>query len=196
MRQASQTIAPLQEQLQRVHDALDELSPEQLDAIVAVLLRARNTRHRVFVLGNGGSAASASHFANDLRAVTRQEPRLVAYALADNTAVLTALANDFGYETVFSDQIASDVNEGDVVVALSVSGESENVLRALQTARYRGAVTVGLFGNGGGSAAASVDLALTLSSRDFGVVEGVHATVLHLLAAELRRRLAEGVSAR
>src|SRR5690606_5901812 len=124
MRPAPLPIVPIALRLREVHAALDELSPTDFEDIVDVLLRARNERRRVFVLGNGGSAASATHFANDLRAITRREPRLVAYSLADNTAVLTALANDFGYATVFSEQIASDVTEGDVVVALSVSGES------------------------------------------------------------------------
>lgn len=181
--------------LQQVRDALDELSLARLEDIVDALLRARNERRRVFVLGNGGSAATASHFASDLRAVTRDEPRLVAYSLTDNTPVLTALANDFGYESVFSDQIASDVREGDLVIALSVSGESENVIRGIDMARQKGAVTLGLFGNNGGRAGRLVDLALNLSSGDFGVVEGVHATVVHLVASELRRRLASSLAA-
>lgn len=172
-----------------VRQGLDEIDEEAVLAVVEVLWSAYQKCQRVFLMGNGGSAAAASHLCCDLNLATRDRKRMQAVSLNDNTPLLTALANDFGYDAVFSEQLANLVLPGDVVVVISASGDSENVVRALHLARDRRAVTVGILGFGGGRALALADHALVISSRDFFLVESVHASLTHLLAGLLSRRI-------
>jgi D-sedoheptulose 7-phosphate isomerase len=181
----------VQEFLGALRGALDEIDEADVRAVSEVLWTAYHDCRRVFVMGNGGSAAAASHFACDLNLATRQRKRLQAVSLNDNTALLTALANDFGYGEVFSEQLANLVTAGDVVIVISASGDSENVVKAVRLAGERGAVTVGILGFGGGQARELVDHHLTVSSRDYYVVESTHAALTHLLAGLLGRRIHE-----
>ncbi len=174
--------------LDQVRSSLDEVDASAVEAVVDRLLEAWRARARVFVIGNGGSAATASHFVCDLFAATRGERALAVMCLSDSVPLLTALANDHGYENVFSDQVTSLAHPDDVLIALSASGSSENIVRALNAARGRGAYTVGIFGSGGGRAAALVEQAIVIRSTDFGVIESVHATLAHLLAFRVRSR--------
>ncbi|MDY0000117.1 MAG: SIS domain-containing protein [Polyangia bacterium] len=168
---------------------LEEIDEEAVGGVVDMLWNAYQNCHRVFLMGNGGSAAAASHFCCDLNLATRDRKRMQAVSLNDNTPLLTALANDFGYESVFSEQLANLVLPGDVVVVISASGDSENILRALRLAKERGAITVGILGFGGGKASELLDHGLVISSRDFFLVESVHASLTHLLAGLLGRRI-------
>ncbi len=175
--------------LSTLRGGLDEIHEPDVRAVADVLWSAFQECRRVFIMGNGGSAAAASHFACDLNLATRDRKRLQAVSLNDNTALLTALANDYGYSEVFYEQLANLVTSGDVVIVISASGDSENVVKAVKLATERGAVTVGILGFGGGVARTLVDHHLTVSNRDYYVVESVHATVTHLLAGLLRRRI-------
>lgn len=179
----------VQDFLFTLRSGLDEISEPDVRAVADVLWTAFQECRRVFVMGNGGSAAAASHFACDLNLATRERKRLQAVSLNDNTALLTALANDYGYDEVFYEQLANLVTSGDVVIVLSASGDSENVVKAVALATERGAVTVGILGFGGGKVRSLVDHDLTISNRDYYVVESVHATLTHLLAGLLRRRI-------
>jgi D-sedoheptulose 7-phosphate isomerase len=176
--------------LRRVHAALDEIDLDAVSAIVSLLVSALRDDRHVYVLGNGGSASTASHLASDLHAAARGGRRLRVTSLCDNVAVLTATANDHGWHDVFVDQLEGRIDEGDVVIALSASGESENVLRALDFAREASAASVAFLGFGGGAARERADYSVVLSSRDFGVVESVHASLAHLVAAFFRRHVA------
>jgi D-sedoheptulose 7-phosphate isomerase len=111
--------------------------------------------------------------------------------LNDNTSLLTALANDLGYEEVFKGQLQQLVNSGDVVIALSVSGDSENIVKAAEFARQKGAVVVGFFGSGGGQARAVADLHVTVSDNDFPVVESVQSVLTQVVAAAFRKCVPE-----
>lgn len=179
----------VQDFLLTLKGGLDEISEPDVQAVAEVLWTAFHECRRVFIMGNGGSAAAASHFACDLNLATRERKRLQAVSLNDNTALLTALANDYGYDEVFYEQLANLVTAGDVVIIISASGDSANVVKAVKLARERGAVTVGILGFGGGQAQTLVDHHLTISNRDYYVVEAVHATLTHLLAGLLRRRI-------
>ena len=175
--------------LRRVQAGLDEIEPREVDAIVDVLLAAHRGGHTVYLAGNGGSAATASHFGSDLHAVFRGHRRFRVSVLSDSVSVLTATANDHGWENVFADQLLGRVEPGDVVMILSASGESENVLRALEVGREQGAATVVIAGFGGGAATELADRCIVLSSHDYGVVESVHASLAHVIAACLRRHV-------
>ncbi|MCC6557009.1 MAG: SIS domain-containing protein [Polyangiaceae bacterium] len=183
-------LSPTRVFLEQVRRSLDEIDEAAVEAIAGAVVGAWRSGARVFVMGNGGSAATASHFVCDLHAATRGERTLCALCLSDGAPLLTALANDRGYENVFSDQLAAHARPADVAIVISASGSSENIVRAVHTARARGASTAGLLGFGGGRAAEIVDQRVVIRSTDFGVVESVHAALAHLLASRVRSRVA------
>ena len=159
---------------------------------VAELLLDCSARGRtIFVLGNGGSAATASHLACDLGKGTRTEGvapfRVV--ALTDNVPLLTAWANDASYERVFAEQLATLVQPGDVVVAISASGNSPNVLAAVETARKMRATSVALTGETGGQLAALADITVRVPAGPIELVEDAHLVISHSLCVAVRERL-------
>ena len=145
----------------------------------------------IFAVGNGGSAATASHFACDLAKNVRAEglPPFRAVALTDNMPLVTAWANDTSYARVFAEQLAALVRPGDVVVAISCSGESPNVLRAAETARELGAQVVALTGRTGGKLAHLSDHAIRVPSDSIEQVEDAHMAIAHSACVVLRARL-------
>lgn len=176
--------------LREVSDVLLQLPHDRIADVIAILGQARAQGRRIFVFGNGGSAAMASHFATDLGKGTVQEsqPRFKVMALNDNIPLLTAYANDFGYETVFAEPLASLAEPGDVAMAISSSGSSANVLRAIDMARERGLVTVGITGFGGGKLKDRVDVCVIVPSRHMQHVEDGQWVVLHAIFVALRER--------
>ncbi len=156
--------------------------------IVPLLVRARADHRTVFFFGNGGSASTASHFVTDISKVaTRGDGRPIrCIGLTDNVPSMTALANDKDYSQIFSEQLKTLAEPGDVAVAISGSGNSPNVLEAVKAARTMGVATVGLTGMGGGKLKGMVDVALVVPSNSMQHTEDVHVTVLHLLTAYLR----------
>lgn len=167
---------------------LQALSVRTVDRIAGILARARADGRTVFLLGNGGSAATASHMACDFAktAIRPDMRRLRAVALTDNVPLLTAWANDAHYRNVFAEQIENLICRGDVVIAISGSGRSANVLEAVRRARQAGAVTVGLTGFDGGDLVGLVDACLVVPSEHMGQIEDVHLAVGHMLADVLR----------
>ena len=156
-----------------------------------VLLDCHRRACTVFVLGNGGSAATASHFACDLAKGTRIEgitPFRV-MPLTDNMPLVTAWANDTDYERVFAEQLAALVREGDVVVAISASGNSPNVLAAVETARLAGAFTIALTGQTGGTLRRLADLTIRVPADPIEQVEDAHMVMAHSLCVAIRQRL-------
>jgi D-sedoheptulose 7-phosphate isomerase len=171
---------------------IDAVSTEHVGHFLDVLVRAHRESSQVFVAGNGGSAATASHMANDLVwGLARKGLRpMRAIALTDNVALMTAIANDDGYAAIFVRQLEALGKRGDVLVAISGSGNSENVVRALEVARAMGLVTAGILGMDGGRARALVDVAIVVPSADYGPIEDLHMVVDHLALAFLRTALA------
>lgn len=139
---------------------------------------------KILLFGNGGSAADAQHLATELVVrLRRDRPGLAALALTTNTSVLTAAANDYGFESIFSRQIESLAAAGDVLVALSTSGNSPNVLRGAEAGRHRGAFVVALTGETGGALAAQVDLLLNVPSTDPQRIQEAHITIGHIFCS-------------
>jgi len=170
---------------------LDEVDPEAVTRCLDRLWEAWRAGRRIFILGNGGSAATASHMMCDLAKGCRVEgrPPVRALSLTDNVAVLTAVANDIAYDRIFVEQLRVFLEPGDVVVVITASGNSPNVLEAARYAASRGAVVVGLIGFGGGRLKDLVDEAVVVSSRNYGHVEDLHCILEHLLSQGLRRRI-------
>jgi len=159
--------------------ALVELEIQDLAEIAEVIAKAK----RVFIAGNGGSAATATHFASDLARAGVQ-----AYSLCDNPALITGLANDLGYTYIFSRQLELyNVGEGDVFVAISGSGNSANLITAANLARSKGATAIAFLGFGGGELSRLVDKAIILSSSDYGVIEGIHSCLCHMIPGALAK---------
>ena len=172
---------------------LAELSVEDVATVGELLLQAYLNRDLVVVLGNGGSASNASHFVCDLvkGTIVAEKRGFRAIALSDNTPLATACANDYGYANVFKAQIQNLVQQGDVVIAISGSGNSENVLRAVRLARSLGAVTVALTGCGGGKLKDLADHAVVVPSENMEHVEDTHLIISHLIKTYLRERIAQ-----
>jgi D-sedoheptulose 7-phosphate isomerase len=168
-----------------------------LERAARLLLACHQRGGTVFVLGNGGSASTAAHFACDLAKGTRiagLAPFRVV-TLADNTAVATAWANDAGYDRVFAAQLEGWVQAGDVVVAISGSGNSPNVLAAIEVARQAGAVTLALSGRSGGKLRHLADVTICAPADPIEQVEDAHLAVSHSLCVALRTYLRAAVAA-
>ena len=166
----------------------DPYLAEGIARIVPLLLRARADGRTIFFFGNGGSASTASHFVVDIgKATIRGEgARFRCVALTDNVESLTAWANDVDYAQVFAEQLKGLATAGDVAVGISGSGNSPNVLRAMEVARALGLATVGLTGMGGGKLQGLVDVPVVVPSRSMQHIEDVHLLICHLLTSYLR----------
>lgn len=146
--------------------------------------------NKVIVFGNGGSAAQAQHFAAELvNKYLKSRSPIPALSLTTDTSALTSIANDFSFDHVFVRQLEALGNKGDVVLALSTSGESPNVIKALQTARERGLFAIGLTGEGGGAIGPLCEILLDVLSRDTPRVQEAHLFLLHQLAQEIEDRV-------
>jgi len=174
-----------------VRSVLNEIPIDAIERVVGIILDAYDNGAHVYVVGNGGSATNATHFACDLSKATIVEgrARLRVTSLTDNIALLTAWANDTSYDKVFSEQLTNLLNPGDVVVAISASGNSPNVVSAVRAARLMGASTIGLVGFAGGRLLESVDAAIHVPSSDYGVVEDCHSVLEHAITVCTRRAL-------
>ncbi|HEY0708086.1 MAG TPA: SIS domain-containing protein [Polyangia bacterium] len=177
--------------------ALAALPPDDIDAVVAVLLDAYDRGARIYIAGNGGSASLASHFACDLeKTASGPQPRTVrrrmrAVSLNDNMATFSAWANDEGYRYVFSEQLRSHAEPRDVLIAISASGNSPNIVTALEAAAELGVRTVALLGFDGGRGRELAEHSLHVPVHDYGVVEGVHGVLTHVITTTLLHALNE-----
>lgn len=167
---------------------LEKLPVEDIDRVVSLLEKTRESGSQVFIIGNGGSAATASHFACDLSKGTISEgkQRIKAFALTDNVHLLTAWANDTSYDMVFAEQINNYVEPGDVVIAISGSGNSPNVLNGVTVAREKGATTIGLIGFNGGKLKDLVDIHVIAPIDNMERAEDMHLLFEHIITACLR----------
>jgi D-sedoheptulose 7-phosphate isomerase len=170
---------------------LADLDCEAIGRVGQVLEDARRSNRTIFILGNGGSASTASHLANDLGLGPRHRGGKAyrAISLTDNVAFLTAAGNDIGYDLIFTEQLKTLLQRGDVVIAISASGNSPNVLRAVEYANKRGAFTIGLIGFDGGALKKLANDCIHIATPhgDYGPVEDVHLILGHLVTSYLTR---------
>lgn len=181
----------LKNYLDGLYTMLDRLPLEALERLIDLLLAANTEGRTIFILGNGGSAATASHFACDLAKNTASPgaPRFRVVALTDNMPLITAWANDTAYENIFVEQLDALVKPGDVVIGISGSGKSENVLRAIRLANGRGAVTVGVSGFDGGQLNDLVALSVHVPHFNMEQIEDAHLILEHMVCTALRAEL-------
>jgi D-sedoheptulose 7-phosphate isomerase len=174
-----------------LREVLNSVPEHQVKRAIELLLQARARGSRVYVIGNGGSATTASHFVCDLVKTARVSPHapLRAFALTDNMALLTAWSNDVSYEQAFAGQLEALLEPNDVVIAISASGNSPNIVAALRTARERGSITIGLLGFQGGAALSLVDVPIHVPIEHYGLAEDTHSAISHAISMAIRASL-------
>lgn len=178
----------IQNYISALQQTMDQLPQPLIAEAIRVLQRARMRGSQVFIMGNGGSASTASHFVCDLAKNTRRDglPHFRAIGLADNMEIFSAYANDEGYENVFSQQLINLVGSGDVVIAISASGNSKNVVRAVEEARKYNAITIGFTGFTGGRLGQLVDIHIHVRSEIIEHVEDIHLMLEHMIVRAIK----------
>jgi D-sedoheptulose 7-phosphate isomerase len=178
----------------RLKAVVDRVDLDQVGAFIAELERAYQEDRQVFIVGNGGSAATASHMATDLgKTVFGQKPdpqqrRFRVMSLTDNVPMVTAIANDLGYEHIFTEQLAVFARPGDLLVVVTGSGNSANVVNVARKAREMGLRTAGMLGFAGGEVLSLLDTPLLVPDFNYGFVEDLHMVLDHLVTAYFSRQ--------
>jgi D-sedoheptulose 7-phosphate isomerase len=170
-----------------VQDLLNHVPFDAVDQVVERLMQANRAGQTIFICGNGGSAATATHFGCDLskRPLVEGQPRFRVVAITDNISLMTAVSNDISYDECFAEQIKSLVRPDDVLIAISGSGNSRNVLRAIEVADQMGATTIGFCGYDGGKMKPMVDIPVHVPSFNMAMVEDVHLMLEHAICEKL-----------
>ena len=172
---------------------LNSLDHQVIEEVTELILKQSERSHTIFFIGNGGSAATASHFALDLVECSQLGPGLHfrPISLADSAPLLTAFGNDKGYEEVFASQVRNYLHEGDVLIAISASGNSPNIIAAVKKAKELGGITVGLAGFDGGELIKICDhtIHVRTSKGEYGPVEDVHLALDHMITAYIRMKI-------
>lgn len=175
---------------------LQQVPRAAIEEVAAVLLQAYEDGRTVFLFGNGGSASLASHFACDLGKGTApkdgRRKRFRVVALTDNVPTLTAYANDNSYDDIFAEPLLNQIAPGDVVLAISCSGNSTNVLKALKVARQENAFLIGLTGFAGGRMKALCDVCLVVPSGNMQLIEDVHLSIAHCIFSIAHHQISRG----
>lgn len=175
--------------IKQVNQCLESLDLVKLETALKYLDLCSKNENRIFIIGNGGSAALASHFCIDLiKSGYIRGQRIYANSLVDNLAVLTATSNDFDFDQVFSWQLQQEAKQGDLLFTISSSGNSNNIIRAIETAQKMGLRVISLSGFDGGLSAKISDISLITISDvgNYGPVEDSHSVICHYLALALR----------
>jgi D-sedoheptulose 7-phosphate isomerase len=175
----------------RLKDTLDRLDVNVIEKVVELLLKCREEGKTMFIFGNGGSAANASHIAGDfLKGISYgMDKRFKAHSLVDNIAGTTAITNDLSYDDVFIEQLKTFMNKGDVVIGISGSGNSENVVKAIDWAGKNGATTVAMVGYKGGRLGNIANIVVHVPVNDMEITEDVHTMIFHSIKQEINRRI-------
>lgn len=171
----------------RLKASIDKIDRDEIDKAMNALKKARDNKKFVYIMGNGGSASTASHFAGDFNKglSLNREDRFRFVCLNDNAATVLSLANDVDYESVFVEQLKNFLSDGDVVMAISGSGNSENVVRAVEYAKQKGNTVIGLSGYDGGKLKELSDIRLHIPVDDMQIVEDLHMVFDHLMMSIL-----------
>jgi D-sedoheptulose 7-phosphate isomerase len=191
--------------LNEVAEIANKLDRDVIDQTIDLLIDAWKNDSQIFVIGNGGSASTATHFACDLNkwVSDRADRKFRAFALVDNIPLVSALTNDNGWGDVYSEQLRNFFRKGDVLVAISVHGGSgsdragpwsQNLLKAVKYAKDNGGKVLGLAGFDGGVLKTAADACIVVPAESTPHVEGMHLVLTHLMAEQLRERISSGAS--
>jgi len=167
---------------------IDNLPIKDVEKVAEIIFNAYSNDKQIFIIGNGGSASTASHFSCDLnkgtlkRVYDDDEKRLRVISLTDNVSLLTAYGNDLGYDDIFSQQLKNLVNKGDVLIAITGSGNSRNILKGIEAAKKAKATVIGILGFKGGKAKEIVDYCIIVPSEHYGRIEDVQMILAHVIS--------------
>lgn len=184
-------MEPIRDYITALQRTMDQVREQSIVDVIRVLQHARQRGNQVFVMGNGGSASTASHFVCDLAKNTRRKglPHFRVIGLTDNMAIFSAYANDEGYENVFSQQLGNLVNPGDIAIGISASGNSKNVINAVEEAQKHQATTIGFTGFDGGRLGQMVHINVHVQSNIIEHVEDIHLMVEHIIVKVIKEQL-------
>jgi D-sedoheptulose 7-phosphate isomerase len=173
--------------------SLDVIKAEEIDSMISHIYKAYEKQNMIFVIGNGGSAANASHFAQDLAKGTKTKDdiskRIKALSLTDNLSFISALGNDEGFESIFEQQLKTFASKGDLLIAISGSGNSPNIIKAVDWANDNGVTTIGVTGFDGGLLRKINKISLHIQLDDMFTVESIHSIILHYVVIELKKKM-------
>jgi D-sedoheptulose 7-phosphate isomerase len=188
------TITQCRPYFELLSKTIRSLPFEQVDSVADILVRAYERQRTIFIFGNGGSAALASHFACDLGkgTVNGSRKRFRVMALTDNVPLMTAWANDSKYEDIFCEQLTNFAAPGDIAFAISASGNSPNVLKALRVAKQAGSITAGLTGFSGGRMRPLCDVCIVVPCDNMQIIEDLHLCLAHSLFTCVRSKICNG----
>lgn len=174
-----------------LQQSINQLPKDRIVKVIDLLHSARLAGRQIFIMGNGGSASTATHFVCDLAKNTRKVgwPHYKVIGLSDNMAIFSAYANDEGYENVFAQQLANLVMPEDIVIGISASGHSKNVLNAITLAKSQNATTIGFTGFDGGRLSSMVDINIHVNSNVIEHVEDIHLVLEHMIVKALREQV-------
>ena len=174
----------LTDYIKKQKHTLDTIPLDKVAEIVTLFKEALENDRQIFIFGNGGSAANASHFVTDLGKGSSDKTwrRFRCMSINDNTPWITALGNDYSYDEIFARQLTNFANEGDIVFVMSVSGNSPNLVRAATWAKEKGVFVIALVGAAEGKLAAIADLAVVVNDAHYGRVEDAHMGICHMIA--------------
>lgn len=175
-----------------LNEALDTVDPVWLSMFGNTILRSAENGHKIFVAGNGGSAAISEHLSCDHNKGVMTDTNLTPFiiSLPSNVSLLTAIANDIGYDQVFSKQLEWFADSNDILLVISSSGNSPNIIQALKTAKKINMTRLALVGFDGGAAADLADITVHVKSNNYGVVEDCHQIIMHSVAQHIRTQFA------
>ncbi|CAN5669520.1 SIS domain-containing protein [soil metagenome] len=182
-----------------LYSHLEKIDNTKVEELSELIFAAYKNEKMIFIIGNGGSAANASHFAQDLAKGTRfknnQKKFIKALSLTDNLPFLSAVGNDDGYENVFSEQLKTFASSGDLVIAVSGSGNSPNIIKAIEWANTNDLTTIGITGYDGGKLAKINKFNLHTELNDMCTVESIHSIIFHYLIIDLKNKIEVDLSA-
>ncbi len=179
------------EYIQNMNSTIEVLDEKQITDLIDLLYKAYNKEKMVFIIGNGGSAANASHLAQDLakgtRKNTEQTKRIKALSLTDNLPFITALGNDHGYDTIFEQQLRTFANAGDILICISGSGNSPNIIKAVDWANENKLITIGITGFDGGKLMKLCKYSVHVPLNNMYIAESIHSIIFHYVLIELNK---------
>ena len=175
----------------KLKKALDTLPQKEFGEVVDAIMAVYETGHQVFLMGNGGSGATASHFVCDINkfACFGSNTRFKALCLNDNIPTMLAYSNDVSFEDVFLGQLRNFLNQGDLVIGISASGNSMNVIKAIEYANDTDARTIGFTGSNGGTLAKVAQIAVKVPEDDMQRIEDIHLILAHIIAQQIRQKI-------
>lgn len=182
----------LEEQIKNLTNLKENGYKENMIKVVKVINKCLKSGHKVLICGNGGSAADSQHFAAELVGRFKLERKgLPAIALTTDTSVLTCMGNDYGYDSIFSRQVEALGKKGDVLIGFSTSGNSKNVIDAIEEGKKNGLITIGFLGKDGGKLKKMVDYDFTFSYSETARVQEHHLMTYHLICEFVEKEMAE-----